>query len=100
QSAAYALWESFFCVGVSLGIIVLFRERFNVQGKFTRFMSQNSFSAYVFHAPILILTSLAIRNFAWHPILKFVVAITIAIPLCFLVSHLLLRRVPLLKKVL
>lgn len=100
QSAAYALWESFFCVGVSLGIIVHFRERFNEQGKFARFMSQNSFSAYVFHAPILILTSLAIRNFAWHPILRFVVAIAIAIPLCFLVSHLLLRRVPLLKKVL
>jgi len=29
QSAAYALWESFFCLGVCLGLVVLFRERFN-----------------------------------------------------------------------
>ncbi|MFB3764122.1 MAG: acyltransferase family protein [Methanotrichaceae archaeon] len=100
QSAAYALWESFFCVGVSLGIIVLFRERFNSQGKFTGFMSQNSFSAYVFHAPILILVTLAIRNFSWHPILKFMAAVAIAIPLCFLASHFVFRRIPLLKKVL
>ena len=29
QSAAYALWEAFFCVGACLGIVVIFRERFN-----------------------------------------------------------------------
>ena len=100
QSAAYALWESFFCMGVCLGIIVLFRERFNNQGKFTKFMSQNSFSAYVFHAPILILTTLALKNFALYPLLKFMVAVAIAVPLCFLASHFVFRRIPLLKKVL
>lgn len=100
QSAAYALWESFFCVGTCLGIIVLFRKRFNNQGKFARFMSQNSFSAYVFHAPILILVTLALRGLAWHPLLKWGVAAAIAISLSFLVSNFVLRRTPLLKKVL
>jgi len=32
QSAAYALWESFFGLGAILGIVVLFRERFNSGG--------------------------------------------------------------------
>lgn len=100
QSAAYALWESFFCVGVCLGIIVLFRERFNKQGNLARFMSQNSFSAYVFHAPILIFVTLALRHFAWHPLLKFMVAVAITVPFCFLISDLVLRRIPLLKNVL
>ncbi len=100
QSAAYALWESFFCLGVSLGLIVLFRERFNVQSRFTKFMSDNSFSAYVFHAPILISISLALREFSWHPLLKFVIVGAVSVLLCFLVSHLVLRRIPLLKNVL
>lgn len=100
QSAAFALWESFFCLGVSLGIIVLFRERNNKQGKLAEFMSKNSFSAYVFHAPILIVVTLALRSFAWHPLLKFAVAVAIVVPLCFLASELVFRRIPLLKRVL
>lgn len=100
QSAAYALWESFFCLGVSLGLIVIFRERFNGQSRFTKFMSDNYFSVYVFHAPILISISLALREFSWHPLLKFAVVGAISVPLCFLVSHLVLRRIPLLGKVL
>ena len=36
QSAAYALWESFFCVGICLGLIVIFRQSFNVQGTFKK----------------------------------------------------------------
>ena len=98
QSAAYALWESFFCVGICLGLIVIFRQSFNVQGTFKKFMSDNYFSVYVFHPPILILVTLALREFAWHPIVKFTIACAIAVPLCFIVSHLVLRRIPLLKK--
>lgn len=100
QSAAYALWESFFCVGICLGLIVIFRKSFNVQGTFKRFMSDNYFSVYVFHPPILILVTLALQGLAWHPIIKFAIACTIVIPLCFIVSHLVLRRVPFLKRVL
>lgn len=100
QSAALALWESFFCLGASLGIIVLFRERFNKQGKLAGFMSRNSFSAYVFHAPILILVTLALRSLAWHPLFKYAASVAIAVPLCFLASELVFRRIPFLKMVL
>jgi surface polysaccharide O-acyltransferase-like enzyme len=100
QSAAYALWESFFCVGICLGFIVFFREHFNIQGKFTKFMSDNYFSVYVFHPFILILVTRALQDFAWHPLIKFTIAIAISVPLCFLASQLVLRRIPLLEKVL
>lgn len=100
QSAAYSFWESFFCIGIGLGLIVLFREHYNWQGKFERFMSVNYFSVYLFHAPILILMTLALRDLQWYPLLKFVIASSISVPLCFLFSHLVLRRIPLLKKVL
>ncbi|MBN1236679.1 MAG: acyltransferase family protein [Methanotrichaceae archaeon] len=100
QSAAYALWESFFCVGVCLGLIVLFREHFNEQDKLAKSLFDNYFSVYLFHPPILILVTLALKEFSWHPIIKFAVSCAMAIPICFLASHLIIRRIPLLKRVL
>jgi len=100
QSAAYTLWESFCYLGVCLGLVVLFRERFNSGGRFARFMSENGFSVYVFHPPILILVTLALRDFAWHPLVKFGIAAAIAVSLCFIASSLVLRRIPLVKRIL
>lgn len=100
QSAAYALWESFFCVGLSLGITVLYRDLWNRQGSLERFLSENYFSVYVFHPPILVLVSLALQPFGWHPVAKFAAACSIAVPLSFLASHFILRRIPLLGAVL
>jgi glucan biosynthesis protein C len=100
QSAAYSFWESFFCVGVCLGLLVLFREYYNWQGGFERFMSENYFAVYFFHAPILILVTLAMRDLLWSPLLKFIIAGSISVMLCFLISHLVLRKIPLLKRVL
>lgn len=97
-SAAYALWESFFCLGVCLGLVVLFRERYNSGGRFVRFMADNGFSVYVFHPPILLLVTVALRDFSWHPLVKFVVAAVVAVPLCFIASSLVFRRIPLLKR--
>lgn len=100
QSAAYALCEAFFCVGACLGIVVVFRERFNSGGRLARFMADNSFAVYFFHPVILILVTAALRGFAWHPLAKFAVAAAVAVPICFVASELVLRRIPLLKEVL
>ncbi len=100
QSGAYALWEAFFCVGVCLGIVVVFRERFNSGGRLSRFMADNSFAVYFFHPVILILVTAAMRNFALHPLAKFAVAAAVAVPLCFVASELLLRRIPVVGRVL
>lgn len=37
QAVAYAIWESFFCIGVCLGLLVLFRDKYNTQGKLSVF---------------------------------------------------------------
>lgn len=100
QSAAYALWESFFCVGTCLGLTVIFRDHFSETGKLSRFLSDNSFSVYLFHPPILILVTLALKDMAWHPMMKFAVSSALAVPICFLASHFIFRRIPLLKRVL
>jgi surface polysaccharide O-acyltransferase-like enzyme len=63
-------------------------------------MADNSFAVYVFHPVILILVTAALRGFAWHPLAKFAVAAAVAVPLCFVASGLLFRRIALLKRVL
>jgi len=54
QSAAYALWETFFGISMCLGLIVLFREKFNLRNSWTGFLSDNAFGVYVLHTPILV----------------------------------------------
>jgi peptidoglycan/LPS O-acetylase OafA/YrhL len=93
QSAAYSFWESFFCVGVCLGLIVIFREKFNKQGRLSKFLSANAFGVYVFHAPVLIFMTMLFKDITWYPFFKYLVAAAITIPLCFVVSYL-LRKIP------
>ncbi|MGV8175055.1 MAG: acyltransferase family protein, partial [Methanothrix sp.] len=100
QSAAYALWESFFAVSACLGLIAIFREHFNSRGRLTGLLSDNSFSVYLFHPLILILVSLVLKDLACHPLAKFVFCSALAVPLCFLASNFIFRRIPLLRRVL
>ena len=100
QSAAFCFWEAFFCLGVSLGLIVLFRDHWNTQGHFSRWMSRNSFTAYLFHTPLLIAVTLALARFTAPPLVKFVVASALAVPITFILSGFLFRKIPGLRRVL
>lgn len=100
QSAVFSCWESFFCVGVCLGLIVLFREKLNRQGKLARWLSDNCFAVYLFHPPVLIAVTLALRQLEAPKLLKFACATVLATLLTYLASSCLLRRVPLLKRIL
>ena len=100
QSAAFSFWEAFFCLGMCLGLTVLFRERFDRQGRFSEWMSRNSFSAYLFHTPLLISVTLALRPLVAPPEAKFVIACLLAVPIVFLVSGFLRPRIPVLRRAL
>ncbi|MGO8699344.1 MAG: acyltransferase family protein [Limisphaerales bacterium] len=100
QSAALCFWESFFCVGQCLGWLVIFRDRFNSQGPVARWLSDNSFAVYFFHPPVLIAITLAMRGLSAPKPVKFLCATILAVAATYLASSLLLRRIPLLKRVL
>ena len=93
QSAAYCVWESFFCVGTCLGLLTIFRDRFNRQGSIARLMSANAFAVYVFHAPVLIAAALAFRPIHAGPFTKFLLLTVAGVTFTFLLSHLLSRRI-------
>lgn len=100
QSAAYALWESFISVSMSVALIGIFREKYNRQTKLVKTLSDNSFGVYMFHAPVIIALSLLFLPIKMYPIAKFLVACAIGLPMSFLISNYILRRIPFLKKVL
>jgi len=100
QNAAFCLWESFTCVAISYGLLVLYREKFPGQKRGAKFMSDNAFSVYVFHPPIVILAARMLTAVSWHPLLKFIALAIIATAVSFALSELVFRRIPLLRTIL
>lgn len=98
QALAYAFWEALFCFGFSLGLLAWFKERCDKQNRLTAFLSANAFGVYVFHAPILVGVTMAMRGLLLHPMLKMGIAAAVVFPVCFGFSAM-VRRVPLLRKV-
>lgn len=100
QSAIYSLWEGFVGVTVSIGLVGVFREKNQTQTGFVKALSDSSFGVYMFHAPIIVSVSLLLKGVELYPLLKFLLAAVISLPLCFGLTYFVFRRIPLLKKVL
>jgi len=99
QCFAYALWEQWFGIAMTMGLLVLFSRKLNRQGKLMKELAGSSYTVYVMHTPILVFFALAIRNVMLHPILKFALAILITVPLCFALGGV-VRRLPLARRIL
>jgi len=100
QSAALSFWESFFCLALCLGLVVLFREKFNHRGMVARWLSDNSFAVYLFHTPLLIAVTLSMRGLVAPKPVKFLIATLLGVAVTYLASSFIFRRIPLLKRVL
>lgn len=100
QSAVYCLWEGFVSIAMSIGLIALFKEKYNKQNKLINIMSSNAFSVYVFHAPIIITISLLFDSFNAFPIVKFLIVVPISIIVCFVFSHFIIRKISFMRKLL
>ncbi|MGD0643832.1 MAG: acyltransferase family protein [Candidatus Bathyarchaeia archaeon] len=100
QSAGFSVWESFVAVAMSIGLIAVFREKFNHQSKLVKTMSDNSFAVYMFHPMIIVAVTLLLSPVALYPIAKWLMLCVICVPLCFAATHFVFRRIPLLKDVL
>lgn len=100
ESAGFSVWDSFVAVAMGLGLIPVFREKFNYQSKLAKALGDSSFTVYMFHPPILVAVTLLFRPVAFLPIVKWVMLCIICVPLCFAAAHFVIRRIPLLNKVL
>jgi hypothetical protein len=114
QSAAYALWESFTAIGMSVGLTAAFAngaarraEKKNggadssAQGareKISRFLAANSFSVFVFHPVFLVGLTKLLHAWALHPAAKALVVGSLAYASSLAFAGIVVRRVPWVKK--
>jgi len=99
QSFTLAIWEQLTCVAIIIALTVLFRERYNSRGRLSKKISESAFTAYIVHAPIIILLALALREVQLPLLLKWVFVSGLAVPLCFTFSYY-IRRLPIAQRIL
>jgi hypothetical protein len=99
QCFGYALWEQVTGTAIIIALLFLFHKHLNHQGNLAQAASASAYAAYIIHGPIIILVALAVRGITLQPLLKFVLAVLISVPLCFGLSNV-IRRLPLAKKIL
>jgi glucan biosynthesis protein C len=99
QAFALAVWEQFVCMGMVIGLLVLFRERLNHQGVLAKDMAASAYTVFIIHAPVIVFLALALRGVSLHPLLKFVLVAPVAIALCFVLANF-IRKLPLARDIL
>ncbi len=100
QNFGISLWAAIICVGMSLGMLVVFRKRFAGQGRRARFMADNAFAVYVFHPPILIGIAILLHAVDMPVLLKFLLLTALSAITSFAAAQLIFRKVPGLKRIL
>ena len=99
QALFNALWESFLCLSMCIGLIYAFRRYGNRQGRLAGVLSRNAYAAYLIHEPVITVIALVVSSVALYPLLKFALVALAAIPLCFGLSSL-IRKLPYTNRVL
>jgi peptidoglycan/LPS O-acetylase OafA/YrhL len=97
QSFAYAIWEQLVGFGLIMGLLGIFKSKFNTQGNLAKIASASAYAVYVFHTPILVIISVLALNLDIPQIWKFVVLAPVALLFTFIFGGL-IKRIPLLKE--
>lgn len=97
-SALYCLWESFTAIAMSVGLTAAFANRAREPGRFSALLSRNSFSVFVFHAPVLIALTRLFAGWRVDPLVKAPVVGLLAWTATMAFAELVVRRVPFAKK--
>ncbi|MFG6101999.1 hypothetical protein D0962_28950 [Leptolyngbyaceae cyanobacterium CCMR0082] len=91
RSVVWSAWEATICVGLCIGLLVLFREKINSQNKFLQMLADNAYAVYLIHLLLIIYLQVAMVALPIGPLAKFGLVTLIGIPLCFFVSATLRR---------
>ena len=93
QALAFAVWESFLCLSMCIGLTYAMRRYLNRQGKVAGWLVPNAYTAYIIHAVVIISLAIAVRDVMLYPLLKWFLVALVAVPLCFWLSSL-IRKLP------
>jgi glucans biosynthesis protein C len=81
-----AICESALVVGLTMGLLVLFRERAGHQGRVRRFLSAHAYTVYVIHPVVLVALGYALGGVQAPAVAKFALLALLAVPLCWVLA--------------
>jgi membrane-bound acyltransferase YfiQ involved in biofilm formation len=94
-----ACCEQALAVGLTLGLLVLFRDRLDHQGRRRRFLSAHAYTVYVIHPVVLVALGYALSGVQAPAVVKFALLAVLAVPLCWMAAFP-VRALPAARKVL
>jgi len=99
QAFCYAVWEQFVGVGMIIGLLSLFHNKLDHQGKLFKSLALSCYTAYIIHPVVLVLIAIAMRSINLPSLLKFFVLGIIAVLVCFALGGV-IRKLPLARRIL
>jgi peptidoglycan/LPS O-acetylase OafA/YrhL len=85
-SLLMASCEQALAVGLTLGLLVLFRDRLDNQGRRRRFLSAHAYTVYVIHPVVLVALGYALSGVQAPAVAKFALLAVLAVPLCWMAA--------------
>jgi peptidoglycan/LPS O-acetylase OafA/YrhL len=96
----WSVWEALMCVSMCIALLALFKNRFGGQGKILKAMSDNAFTVYLIHIPVVIFLQYLLVGVSVDPMIKFLAVSAVAVPACFAIGQFVIRQIPVVKDVL
>jgi glucan biosynthesis protein C len=88
EQLIYPIWESLLCLGLCIGLTILFRDLFNAQGRFGKALADSQYPAYIFHLWVVLIFQFALLNLAAPPLSKFALVTLVSIVVTFSIGYL------------
>jgi glucan biosynthesis protein C len=98
RSVVWGLLEAFVCVGMILGLLVIFRRYLSRPGRLLALLEGNVYGVYIIHVFVVVPLQGALLGFELPALVKFAIVTLLALPLCFAIIGA-LRQVPAIRRV-
>lgn len=99
QALAYAFWEPFVCMGISLWLLSWFLRRYHTAGPLARALSESAYTAFIIHPLVIVAAARLISGTGLPDALRFLLAACIGVPSCFALAWA-ITRIPFTRKIL
>jgi glucans biosynthesis protein C len=99
RCALMSLWFGLSCISFSITLTLWIKSIVKSGNRLATFVSPNTFTVYLIHPIILVSISFLLIRYTFHPLLKFVIAASSTIIICYALAEV-LRRIPVVKEIL
>jgi peptidoglycan/LPS O-acetylase OafA/YrhL len=99
QNGTYAIWEQLVGLSLIIGLLGIFKNQFNKQGKIAKQLSESAYGVFIIHTPVMLGISALFLHWEIPQLLKFVALAPLTLLACFAIA-LLLKRTPVVKNIL